>query len=157
MSYTLNRIDKNIIRILQRDGRISYAQLAREVGLSTTPCIERVRRLEREGVIRGFSANISPEAVGVGLVVYVQIRLNHTSGDIFEEFKESAIRLDEIQECNLVSGNFDYLVKVRVKDMVAYREFLGDTLLKLPGVQESTSYVVMEQVKETLAVPLRYD
>lgn len=75
MAYTLNRIDKNIINILQRDGRISYAQLAREVGLSTTPCIERVRRLEREGVIRGFSARIDPAAVGAGLVVYVQIRL----------------------------------------------------------------------------------
>lgn len=157
MAYTLNRIDKNIINILQRDGRISYAQLAREVGLSTTPCIERVRRLEREGVIRGFSARIDPAAVGAGLVVYVQIRLNHTSGDIFASFREAALSLDEIQECHLVSGSFDYLAKVRVADMAAYREFLGETLLKLPGVQESTSIVVMEEVKETLAVPVRYD
>ncbi len=157
MSYTLNRIDKNIISILQRDGRITYAQLAREVGLSTTPCIERVRRLEREGVIKGFSARIDPASVDAALVVYVQIRLNHTSGDIFASFKQSALDLEEIQECHLVSGDFDYLVKVRVKDMHAYREFLGETLLKLPGVQESTSIVVMEEVKETLAVPIRYD
>jgi len=151
----LNRIDRNILRILQEDGRITYSELAQRVGLTTTPCIERVRRLEREGVLKGFGAILDPDALGAGLVVFVQIRLQRTSQDIFAEFKEAAYQLPEVQECYLVSGNFDYLIKARVADMNAYRIFLGDTLLGLPGVQESTSYVVMETVKETLQVPVR--
>jgi Lrp/AsnC family leucine-responsive transcriptional regulator len=150
----LSRIDRNILRTLQQEGRLSYAELARRVGLTTTPCIERVRRLERDGVITGFSALINPRAVGAALVVFVQIRLSRTSQDNFEQFKAAATELPEVQECYLVSGNFDYLIKARVADMAAYREFLGETLLGLPGVQESTSYVVMETVKETLCVEI---
>jgi Lrp/AsnC family leucine-responsive transcriptional regulator len=85
----------------------------------------------------------------------VQIRLSRTAQDIFAQFKEAAAQLPEVQECYLVSGNFDYLIKARVADMNAYRVFLGESLLSLPGVQESTSYVVMETVKETLQVALR--
>jgi|TARA_R100000005_G_scaffold96474_1_gene83684 Lrp/AsnC family leucine-responsive transcriptional regulator len=148
----LNRTDRRLLRLLQQDARTSYAELARQVGLSTTPCKERIKRLEREGIIRGYQAILDPEQLDAGLVVFVQIRLNRTSQDIFEEFKRSAFELPEVQECYLVSGNFDYLIKARVADMNAYRAFLGETLLTLPGVQESTSYVVMEQVKETLAL-----
>ena len=154
--HELNKIDRNILRVLQKDARTSFAELSREIGLSTTPCKERVKRLEREGVIRGYQAMLNPEYLDRGLVVFVQIRLNRTSQDIFEEFKRSAFDLPEVQECYLVSGNFYYLIKARVADMSAYREFLGETLLTLPGVQESTSYVVMEQVKETLALPVPY-
>ncbi len=150
--HTLNRTDRRLLRLLQKDARSSYAELARQVGLSTTPCKERIKRLEREGVIRGYQAILNPDFLDAGLVVFVQIRLNRTSQDIFEEFKQSAFELPEVQECYLVSGNFDYLIKARVADMNAYRAFLGETLLTLPGVQESTSYVVMEQVKETLAL-----
>ena len=151
---SINRIDRNILRALQQDGRLSFAELARRVGLTTTPCIERVRRLERDGVLTGFSALVNPKAVGAGLVVFVQIRLSRTSQDNFEKFKAAATQLPEVQECYLVSGNFDYLIKARVADMAAYRDFLGETLLGLPGVQESTSYVVMETVKETLSVEI---
>ncbi|MDO8861415.1 Lrp/AsnC ligand binding domain-containing protein [Haliea sp. E1-2-M8] len=150
--HTLNRTDRRLLRLLQQDARSSYAELARQVGLSTTPCKERIKRLEREGVIRGYQAILNPDFLDAGLVVFVQIRLSRTSQDIFEEFKQSAFELPEVQECYLVSGNFDYLIKARVADMNAYRAFLGETLLTLPGVQESTSYVVMEQVKETLAL-----
>lgn len=152
---SLNRIDRNILRKLQQDGRLSYAELARRVGLTTTPCMERVRRLERDGVITGFSALVNPGAVGAALLVFVQIRLSRTSQDNFAEFKAAASDLPDVQECYLVSGDFDYLIKARVADMAAYREFLGETLLGLPGVQASTSYVVMETVKETLCVPIR--
>lgn len=152
----LNRIDRNILRLLQKEARTSFAEIARQVGLSTTPCKERVKRLERDGVIRSYQAILDPSYLDAALVVFVQIRLNRTSQDIFEQFKRSASDLPEVQECYLVSGNFDYLIKARVADMVAYREFLGDTLLTLPGVQESTSYVVMEQVKETLALQIPY-
>jgi len=154
--HQLNRIDRNILRVLQREARTSYAELARQVGLSTTPCKERVRRLEREGVIRRYQAILDPHYLDAALVVFVQIRLNRTSQDIFEEFTRRAYDLAEVQECYLVSGNFDYLIKARVADMAAYRKFLGETLLTLPGVQESTSYVVMEQVKETLALDVPY-
>lgn len=152
----LNKIDRNILRALQRDARMSFAELARRVGLSTTPCKQRVKKLERQGVIRGYQAILEPNALAAGLVVFVQIRLNRTAQDIFDDFKRAALDLPQVQECYLVSGNFDYLIKARVADMAAYRALLGDTLLALPGVQESTSYVVMEQVKESLVLPVPY-
>ncbi len=146
----LTKMDRRVLHELQIDGRISFAELARRVDMSNTQCFERVKRLEREGVIEGYTAIIDPEKVGANLVVFVQIRLSRNNQDIFEEFKQAAIALPEVQECYLVSGNFDYLIKARVGDMHAYRTFLGETLLTLPGVQESTSYVVMEEIKETL-------
>lgn len=146
---SLSNIDVHILEELQRDGRISYAELARRVGLTTSPCMERVKRLEKEGIIRGYTALLDPEVLHSNLIVFVQIRLVRMSQDIFAEFKEAAIALDEVQECFLISGSFDYLIKARVADMDAYRRFLGDTLLTLPGVQESTTLVVMEQVKDT--------
>ncbi len=151
-SKQLSRIDGNILRELQNNGRISYAELARRVGLTTTPCMERVKKMEREGVITGYTAILDPAALHASLVVFVQIRLSRTSQDIFEEFSAAATALQEVQECYLVSGNFDYLIKARVADMDAYRKLLGETLLTLPGVHESTSYVVMEQAKETLNI-----
>ncbi|ROS05750.1 Lrp/AsnC family leucine-responsive transcriptional regulator [Sinobacterium caligoides] len=151
---TLSRIDRNILRELQQDGRISYAELARRVGLTTTPCIERVKKLEKAGVIQGYQAILNPEALDAGLVVFVQVRLSRTSQDNFEDFRQAVVRLKEVQECYLVSGNFDYLIKARVADMHAYRELLGETLLTLPFVNESTSYVVMEELKETLSLNL---
>ena len=151
---SLSRIDRKILRELQTNGRISYAELARRVGLTTTPCMERVKRMERDGVIRGYCAILNPAQLEAGLVVFVQIRLSRKSPDIFAELTEAALALESVQECHLVSGNLDYLIKARVANMGAYRELLGDTLLTLPGVQESTSYVVMEQVKETLKIPV---
>ncbi len=152
--YQLNKTDRSILQLLQDNGRLSYAEIARRVGLSTTPCIERIKRLERDGVITGYSAILNPSMVQAELLVFVQIRLSRTSQDIFNEFKQAVLQLSEVQECHLVSGNFDYLIKARVADMKAYREFLGDTLLSLPGVHESTSYVVMEPVKETHTIPI---
>ena len=153
-SNQLDKIDRNILRLLQQNARMPHTELARKVGLSTTPCKERVRRLERDGVIQRYQAVLNPSALDRGLVVFVQIRLNRTSQDIFEEFTARAVDLPEIQECYLVSGNFDYLLKARVADMNAYRTLLGETLLTLPGVLESTSYVVMEQVSESLMLPV---
>ncbi|BFM17053.1 leucine-responsive transcriptional regulator Lrp [Maricurvus nonylphenolicus] len=153
----LDSIDRNILRVLQKDGRTTFAELSRQVGLSATPCVERVKRLEKEGVIRGYTALINPHYLRAGLVVFVQIRLSRSAQDIFEAFREAAKALPEIQECYLVSGNFDYLLKARVADMDAYRKFYGETLLTLPGVQECTSYVVMEEVKDTLEVPVHYN
>ena len=153
---SLGKIDRNILRILQKDGRIGYTELARQVGLSVTPCIDRVKRMERNGYILGYSAQVCSQKLDAALVVFVQIRLNHTSQKNFEEFRRSVIDLENIQSCFLVSGNYDYLLKARVADMAAYRELLGHRILKLPAVQESTSYVVMEELKETMEVPINY-
>ena len=150
----LGRIDLNILRILQKDGRISYTDLAKQVGLSVTPCIERVKRLERENYILKYGARVSAQKLNQSLVVFVQIRLNHTSQKNFEEFRRSVMDLENVQSCFLVSGNYDYLLKARVADMASYRELLGHRILKLPAVQESTSYVVMEELKDTMDLPI---
>lgn len=150
----LDRTDKRILECLQNDGRISNVQLARKVNLTPTPCIERVKRLERQGFIRGYTAILNPELVNASLLVFVEIDLAHKSPDAFRKFREEARKLPEIMECHLVSGNFDYLIKARVRDMKSYRELLGEKILSLPGVNGSRSYVVMEEVKETLNLPL---
>lgn len=150
----LSKIDRNILRTLQNDGRTSYTDLAKKVGLSVTPCIERVKRLEGNGFIQGYSAILNPLQLEADLVVFVQIRLNHTSQENFEEFRSSVLELENIQSCFLVSGNYDYLLKARVADMAAYRKLLGHRILKLPAVQESTSYVVMEELKDSIEIPV---
>ena len=151
---SLNRIDLKILKELQEEARITYSELAKRVGLSTSPCMERVKRLEREGVIKGYITRLDPLALNAGLVVLVQIRLTRSSQDIFREFKKAIMQLVQVQECYLVSGNFDYLLKARVASMTEYHKFLVETLLTLPGVQESTSYVVMEEVKESSVISL---
>lgn len=153
-SRELDRIDRRILRILQQEGRIAFTELGERVGLSTTPCTERVRRMERDGVITGYHARVSPGAVGAGLLVFVEISLAYKSGDIFEEFRRAALRLPNVLECHLVSGDFDYLIKARISEMASYRKLLGSTLLTLPHVRESKSYIVMEEVKETLELPV---
>jgi len=151
---TLDRTDRRILECLQNDGRIPNVQLAKKVNLTPTPCIERVKRLERQGFIRGYTALLNPELVNASLLVFVEIDLSHKSPDAFKQFREEARKLPEIMECHLVSGNFDYLIKARVSDMKTYRKLLGEKILSLPGVNGSRSYVVMEEIKETSNLPL---
>lgn len=143
----LDRIDRNILRQLQLNGRISNVELSKSVGLSPTPCLERVKRLERTGVIRQYTAIVEPSAVDASLLVYVEIKLHRNSADVFDRFNLAAQRLDTILECHLVSGDFDYLLKTRVSDMSTYRGVLNETLLALPDIKDSRTYVVMEEVK----------
>jgi len=145
----LDRIDKNILIELQKDGRISNVELSKRVGLSPTPCLERVRRLERQGYIKGYTAILNPQYLDASLLVFVEITLNRGQSDVFDKFNIAVQQLDDIQECHLVSGDFDYLLKTRVSDMSAYRKLLGETLLRLPGVNDTRTYVVMEEVKQT--------
>ncbi|UTH74169.1 winged helix-turn-helix transcriptional regulator [Chromobacterium sp. IIBBL 290-4] len=151
---TLDKMDRKILRILQKNGRIAMTELAEKVGLSTTPCTERVRRMERDGIIEGYYARLNPHAVGGALLVFVEIKLEAKSGNIFDAFRREIMSIPEILECHLVSGDFDYLIKARIADMSMYRKLLGDILLQLPSAKESKSYVVMEEVKETLSLPL---
>ncbi len=149
----LDRTDRKILDILQKNARIAMTELAEKVGLSATPCTERVRRLEREGVITGYHAHVNPHALGRGLLVFVEIKLSAKSGEVFERVKNEMRYVPEVMECHLVSGDFDYLVKARIAEMGEYRRLLGNILLKLPAAAESRSYVVMEEIKETLYLP----
>lgn len=143
----LDRIDKNILRQLQIDGRISNVELSKRVGLSPTPCLERVKRLEKNKVIRQYTALLDPNLLDASLMVYVEITLHRSSADVFDRFNLAANQLDSILECHLVSGDFDYLLKTRVSDMSTYRKVLNETLLALPDIKDSRTYVVMEEVK----------
>jgi len=154
ISRPLDRTDRQILTLLQADGRMANVALAKKVNLTPTPCLERVRRLEREGYITGYTALLDPKKVGAGLLVFVEISLLRNSPDAFSDFRREASKLTGILECHLVSGNFDYLIKARVKDMDEYRKLLGEKILALPGVSDSRSYVVMEEVKETTALQL---
>lgn len=128
-------------------------ELAEAVNLSTTPCSERVKRLEREGVIQGYYARVNPAALGKKLLVFLEIKLSAKSADVFEKVKQEIMHVPEVMECHLVSGDFDYLVKARLKEMNKYRQLLGEILQRLPASAESRSYVVMEEIKETLYLP----
>ena len=151
----LDRIDRNILRELQINARLSYVELADKVGLSTSPCLERVKRLESGGWIESYNAKLSAAKLEAALLVFVEISLHYKTGDVFKEFRESVTRWPEIQECHLVSGDFDYLLKVRIADMVAYRDLLGQIVSELPGVRDSRTLVAMETVKESSEILIR--
>lgn len=150
----LDRIDRNILNELQTDGRISNVELSKRVGLSPTPCLERVKRLEKQGYISGYTALVNPHFLGASLLVFVEITLNRDTPDVFDKFNRAVQLLEDIQECHLVSGDFDYLLKTRVSDMSAYRRLLSETLLKLPSVSDTRTYVVMEEVKQSNRVSI---
>lgn len=145
----LDSIDRNILRALQTHGRITNVDLAEKVNLSPTPCIERVRRLEDSGYISGYYARLSAQKLGVGLLAFIEISLDKTGADAFERFRASVDTIPEIQECHMVAGGFDYLLKVRAESMAHYRQFLGTCISSLPGVDRTHTYVVMEEVKNT--------
>jgi len=152
----LDQIDVAILETLQRDGRTTNVALARQVGLSPTPCLERVKALEASGVIAGYAATLSTEQLGLGLTVFIEIAIERSSEDAFRSFREAVIQIPEIQECHMVAGGFDYLLKVRIPDMAAYRRFLGEVLARLPGIRETHSYTVMEEVKDSSAIDLKH-
>ncbi|MBU2862743.1 Lrp/AsnC ligand binding domain-containing protein [Reinekea marina] len=150
----LDKLDISILRVLQRDARVSYVDLAEAVGLSSTPCIERVKRLEKEGYIEGYYTKLNAKKLGFGMLVFVEISLSYQSPDAFQSFNKAVKQLPYIMECHLVSGDADYLLKARIEDMSEYRALLGDMLLTLPGVKHSKSYIVMEEVTESSALPV---
>ena len=150
----IDRTDRTILGILQREGRIANLELADRIGLSATATSERTRRLIRDGYVTGFGARVDPHRLGFGLLVFVEVLLDRTSPDVFDAFAAQVRRAGEVLECHLVAGGFDYLIKSRVKDMAAYRRFLAEVILPLPGVRETRTYAVMEEVKVTDALPI---
>ena len=150
----LDRIDRRILDVLQRDGRISNLKLAEEVALSPTAVLARVQRLTREGFILGYEARLDPVKLGAGMLVFVEVLLDRTTPNVFEQFRAAVQVHPEILECHMVAGGFDYLLKTRSADMNAYRVFAGRVLWQLPGVRETRTYAVMEEVKSSSALQL---
>lgn len=154
LPYPLDKIDTRILRALQGDGRMSNLRLAETVHLSPTAVLERVKRLTRDGYILGYEARLNPTLLGAGLLVFIEVVLDRTTHDAMQLFKAAVQVRPEILECHLVAGGFDYLVKTRVADMQAYRVFVGSVIWALPGVRETRTYAVMEEVKNTTALPI---
>jgi Lrp/AsnC family leucine-responsive transcriptional regulator len=152
--HPVDRIDLRILECLQRDGRISNLKLADTVALSPTAVLARVQRLTKDGYILGYEARLDPLKLGRGMMVFVEVLLDKTTPHIFEAFKAAVQVRAEIMECHMVAGGFDYLLKTRMADMTAYREFAGTVLWQLPGVRETRTYAVMEEVKSTTQLPL---
>ena len=151
----LDRIDIKILRCLQEDGRLSNLKLAERVALSPTAVLARVQRLTKDGYILGYEARLNPLKLGAGMMVFVEVLLDRTTPNVFEAFKAAVQVRAEIMECHMVAGGFDYLLKTRMADMSAYREFAGTVLWQLPGVRETRTYAVMEEVKNTTHLALR--
>ena len=151
----LDRIDRRILQVLQADGRIANLKLAEAVALSPTAVLARVQRLTREGYILGYEARLDPAKLGAGLLVFVEVLLDRTTPNVFEAFNAAVQVRSEIMECHMVAGGFDYLLKTRMRDMQAYRDFAGTVLWQLPGIRETRTYAVMEELKHTARLPLR--
>ncbi|MEJ8851563.1 Lrp/AsnC ligand binding domain-containing protein [Variovorax rhizosphaerae] len=145
----LDRLDLKILKLLQEDGRIANLKLADAVGLSPTAVLARVQRLTRDNYILGYEARLNPLKLGAGMLVFVEVLLDRTTPNVFDEFKAAVQVHAAIMECHMVAGGFDYLLKTRSADMNDYRQFAGSVLWQLPGVRETRTYAVMEEVKNS--------
>ncbi|MDQ7077799.1 MAG: Lrp/AsnC ligand binding domain-containing protein [Robiginitomaculum sp.] len=151
MSFTkrLDLLDLKILSEIQNDGRVQVVDLAERVNLTKSPCLKRLRRLERDGFIRGYRADIDPHKVDLGHLVYVQVKLESTARETLDKFNKAVRLVPEILTCHMMSGGYDYLLKIRSKDVSAYRALLGDVISYLPGVQQTSTFPVLEEVKDT--------
>jgi Lrp/AsnC family leucine-responsive transcriptional regulator len=156
MKVSLDRIDRRILCELQTHGRLPIVELASRVNLTKTPCAERVKRLEKSGVIRGYRADLDPAMLNAGHVLIVLVTLDKTSDDALEHFNKAVHLIPEIQCCYMMAGNFDYMLKVRTNDIAHYRSVLGDRIGKLPNVHQTHSFVAMELVKDDVTVPVPF-
>ncbi|EGG29674.1 PutR, transcriptional activator of PutA and PutP [Aequoribacter fuscus] len=154
---TLDRIDRKLLEILQKNGRISNVELAERVALSPTPCLERVRRLEREGYIKSYVALADGNKLKANTLAFIQVLLTNTSTANLKAFNELMKGITEVESCHMVAGGFDYLLKIRCTDMQHYQRFLGEKLATIPLVSQTHTYVVIEEVKAETAIPVRAD
>ena len=150
----LDKIDVRILRVLQRDGRISNLKLADEVSLSPTAVFERVKRLVRDGYILGYEARLNPSKLGAGMMVFVEVLVDRTDTNVMQSFRAAVQARPEILECHVVAGSFDYLIKTRVADMNAYRQMIASVIWSLPGVRETRTYAVMDELKNRTTFPI---
>ncbi|MBA5687347.1 Lrp/AsnC family transcriptional regulator [Rugamonas apoptosis] len=150
--HQLDEIDRRILRELRLDGRLSNTKLAEKVGLSTTPCWNRVRALEEQGVIEGYTALLSQQSLGYPDTVIIEVTLDRHDDDIFEKFGQALADLPEVMEAYLLTGEYDYLIKVAVAGTAGYEEFLRRKLYKLPGLRHSRSTFVLRCLKRSYSV-----
>jgi len=150
----LDRTDRRILNALQHNGRIANVDLARAVNLTPTPCLERVKRLEREGFITRYVAILDPVKANAALCAYIEVQLTSTTTEAISQFNQQMMDLDEVLECQMVAGGFDYLIKIRVADMQHYQRFLGEKLSAIKGISQTHTYVVIEDVKSQTALQI---
>lgn len=144
----LDSLDRKILTALENDGRITVVELAKRVGLSKTPCLARMRRLEASGYILGYGAHLNHGKLGHGHVAFVQVSLDDTKTAALDAFNAAVRRFREVEECHMIAGGFDYLLKVRTNDIGSYRRILGEKISALPHVSQTSTFVAMECVKE---------
>lgn len=140
--------------VLQKHGRIANVELARRVNLTPTPCLERVKRLEKEGFITDYVALIDPARANAALCAYIEVQLTHSTTAAFKRFNQHMLDLPEVLECQMVAGGFDYLIKIRVADMHHYQRFLGEKLASIEGISQTHTYVVIQDVKSNTALQI---
>ncbi|WP_341707244.1 Lrp/AsnC family transcriptional regulator [Halopseudomonas sp.] len=150
----LDNLDRRILDALQRNAKLSNVQLAEEVGLSPSPCLRRVRLLEEAGVIRGYHAQLDRSKAGLGLTVFVGVKVERHHDESANAFRAAVIDLPEVVSCHVVSGESDFLLQVVLPDLASYEDFLFSTLLKLPAVSDIRSNFAISTVKSQTAVPL---
>lgn len=153
MSRDLDRIDFRILAELEANGRLSIVDLASRVNLTNTPCSERVKRLERTGYISGYRAVLDKDLLGLKHLTVVQVTLTATADTSLDDFSHAVRRIPEIETCLLVAGSFDYVLTVRTRDIAHFRDVLGEKINKLPGIQQTNSFAVMEVVREAGGIP----
>jgi len=144
----LDGYDRAILKYLARDGRLPVTELALKVGLSKTPCQVRVKRLQSEGYIMGFRAVLNPGKLGLEHIAFVEVRLNNTTEAALDAFNAAVQNVPEIEQCHMIAGAFDYLLKVRTASIRSYREVLGEVISALPHVAGTSTHVSMEAVKD---------
>lgn len=145
----IDSFDAKILKLLAADGRISLTELAAQVGLSKTPCQIRFKRLVREGYIDGFKAVLNPAKIGLDHIAFAEVKLSNTQEDALKRFNTAVKTIKEVEECHMIAGRFDYLLKVRTRDIQRYRQVLGELISSLPYVSSTSTNVAMETVKET--------
>jgi Lrp/AsnC family transcriptional regulator, leucine-responsive regulatory protein len=146
----LDDYDRKILQVLREDGRITVTELAQRIGLSKTPCQQRLRRLIDNRVILGFTALIDPAKLALDHVAFTEVKLSDTREKALEEFNAAVRRISEVEECHMIASNFDYLLKVRTADIRKYRIVLGERISSLPHVASTSTYISMETIRETV-------
>lgn len=148
MNGELDQIDRRILGELRRNGRITVTDLATRAGISKTPCQNRIRRLERDGYLLGFTAIVDHVKLGQGHVAFVQVHLSDTTERALRAFNDAVRNVAAVEQCHMIAGGFDYLLKVRTADIIEYRRTLGETIACLPHVSHTSTFVAMESVKD---------
>lgn len=150
----LDKYDRILLKTLQENGRASNVELSDKASLSAPQCYRRVRRLEADGIIRGYMAQVAPAAIGLGVVAFVSLTIDREQFKKVRELEKAIHQFPEILECYAISGDFDYLLKVVATDLKSFSNFLSDRLMQVPGVAGVRSMVCLEEIKQASALPV---